>query len=56
MDQYRPAGVVDAEHFAEIDRPLRAEEFAEALATARSLGLRLDERRTASRFLERDDH
>jgi putative pyruvate formate lyase activating enzyme len=46
MDQYRPAGKVGGARFAEIDRPLYAEEFASAERMARELGLkRLDRRR-----------
>lgn len=45
MDQYYPAGNVDAEHLPEIDRKLRPGEFAEARRIADDLGLRrLDER------------
>jgi putative pyruvate formate lyase activating enzyme len=46
MDQYRPAGKVDAQHYPEIDRPLRPAELDRAVAAAREAGLRrLDERR-----------
>jgi putative pyruvate formate lyase activating enzyme len=52
MDQYRPAGKVQGERFAEINRRVSSEEFAGALSIARSLGLRLDERHTmVRRFL-----
>jgi putative pyruvate formate lyase activating enzyme len=48
MDQYRPAGKVAADRFGEINRPLGAAEFREAVAIARQLGLRrLDERTSA---------
>jgi uncharacterized Fe-S radical SAM superfamily protein PflX len=46
MDQYYPAGRVGPEHYPEIDRRLRVEEFREAEHLAARLGLtRLDERR-----------
>ena len=46
MDQYYPAGKVDAQHYAEINRRLSSAEFLEAQAIAQDLGLRrLDERR-----------
>ncbi len=46
MDQYHPAGKVGGDRYAEINRPLSAEEFQEARRIARNLGLRhLDERR-----------
>jgi putative pyruvate formate lyase activating enzyme len=46
MDQYRPAGKVNAARYAEINRPLIPREFIGARAMARDLGLtRLDERR-----------
>jgi uncharacterized Fe-S radical SAM superfamily protein PflX len=46
MDQYRPAGKVNAARYAEINRPLIPREFTGARAMARDLGLtRLDERR-----------
>ncbi len=45
MDQYYPAGRVDASHYPEINRQLAREEFADALSIARELGLtRLDTR------------
>jgi putative pyruvate formate lyase activating enzyme len=48
MDQYRPAGRVSRDAFAEIDRALGPAEFREARRIARELGLRrLDERRPA---------
>jgi putative pyruvate formate lyase activating enzyme len=40
MAQYRPAGKVGGGRYAEIDRPLQASEYLEALAIARGLGLR----------------
>ena len=49
MAQYRPAGEVRPERFAEIARCLRAEEFVQALAEASAAGLwRLDQRRLGS--------
>ena len=46
MDQYRPAGKVGPERFAEIDRRPSPAELREAYSVARDLGLRrLDERR-----------
>jgi putative pyruvate formate lyase activating enzyme len=46
MDQYYPAGKVSADHYPEIDRRLTSQEFREARAIARELGLRrLDVRR-----------
>jgi putative pyruvate formate lyase activating enzyme len=45
MDQYYPAGRVNATTFPEINRRLTALEFAEARAIALDLGLRLDVRR-----------
>jgi putative pyruvate formate lyase activating enzyme len=47
MQQYYPAGLVGREgrdSYPEIDRRLYREEYVEALAIARELGLRLDER------------
>lgn len=44
MAQYRPAGKVTAEKYAEINRPLLTPEYEEAVQIARELGLRLDER------------
>jgi uncharacterized Fe-S radical SAM superfamily protein PflX len=45
MDQYRPAGKVRGGRFGEIDRPLRAGEYREAVRSAREVGLgRLDGR------------
>lgn len=49
MDQYRPAGKVAADRFEEINRPLGAGEFGEAVAIARRLGLRRLDERTAAR-------
>lgn len=52
MDQYYPAGKVSAEHCPEINRRLAPEEFAEARAIARQLGLRrLDVRRPHPRLV-----
>ena len=46
MAQYRPAGKVTAEKYAEIDRPVTPQEMRDALAAAREAGLhRFDERR-----------
>lgn len=46
MDQYYPAGRVDAQHYAELNRRLTRSEYAEAVAYAQELGLtRLDRRR-----------
>ena len=46
MDQYRPAGKVDAEKYEEIDRRSTSLEVAEAYRIARAAGLhRFDERR-----------
>lgn len=46
MDQYYPAGRVDAQHYAELNRRLTRSEYAEAVAYAQTLGLmRLDRRR-----------
>lgn len=54
MDQYRPAGKVTAECYAEINRRLRPAEFLEAQRIASDLGLRrLDERRPNPRLLAR---
>jgi putative pyruvate formate lyase activating enzyme len=54
MDQYHPAGKVGPDHLPELDRRLRAGEFAEALLAARRAGLRrLDERRPHPRLAAR---
>jgi putative pyruvate formate lyase activating enzyme len=45
MDQYYPAGKVDAEKFPELTRRLTSSELAEARRIAADLGLRLDVRR-----------
>jgi putative pyruvate formate lyase activating enzyme len=51
MDQYRPAGKVSGEKFAEIDRAVSSAEFREARRIAADLGLRrLDERRPSARL------
>ena len=47
MDQYRPAGKVGAGRYAELNRRLRSDEFAEALRIADALGLRRLDRRSA---------
>ncbi len=44
MDQYHPAGKVDAGRYAAINRRPTSTEFREALHIAREAGLRLDER------------
>jgi putative pyruvate formate lyase activating enzyme len=44
MAQYRPAGRVLKGDFPEIDRTISRDEYGRALALARELGLRLDER------------
>jgi putative pyruvate formate lyase activating enzyme len=54
MDQYYPAGKVNADHHPEINRRLTSQEFAEARAIAQQLGLRrLDARRPHPRLLRR---
>lgn len=51
MDQYYPAGKVNAESFPEINRRLSSAEFQEAKAIARELGLtRIDRRRPHPRL------
>ena len=45
MDQYYPAGKVNPQKYAEINRGLPASEYNEALRLARKAGFRLDERR-----------
>jgi putative pyruvate formate lyase activating enzyme len=47
MDQYRPAAKVGRGCFPDIDRQVTSSEYQEAIATARSLGLRLDSRRSS---------
>ena len=47
MDQYRPAGKVGGESYAEIDRPLLASEYHAAKEIAGSVGLRRLDRREA---------
>ncbi len=44
MSQYRPAGKVRGDKYTEINRPVSTGEYKEALALARALGLRLDQR------------
>ena len=52
LDQYRPAGKVNPEHYSDINRPLRSAEFLEARQIATELGLqRLDVRRAHQRLL-----
>jgi len=54
MDQYYPAGKVNADHHPEINRRLTSQEFTDARAIARELGLRrLDARRPHPRLAER---
>ena len=54
MDQYRPAGRVNAGSYSEINRPLSGGELAEAHAIALELGLeRLDRRRPHRRLVRR---
>ena len=54
MDQYSPAGRVDAEHHAEINRRLSHAELTRAREIARDAGLRrLDERRPDARLARR---
>ncbi|MGD9680653.1 MAG: radical SAM protein [Candidatus Obscuribacterales bacterium] len=50
MAQYYPAGTVDSDKYAEINRRITRDEYLEALETAREAGLtRLDPRRGLSR-------
>lgn len=52
MDQYRPAGRVSREQYAEINRRVTPAEFRDARRMAADLGLRrLDERRPHPRLL-----
>jgi putative pyruvate formate lyase activating enzyme len=54
MNQYSPAGRVDEEHHAEINRRLTSAEFARAREIAFDVGLRrLDERRVDPRLARR---
>ncbi|MCS6827113.1 MAG: radical SAM protein [Caldilinea sp.] len=47
MDQYYPAGRVDAQHYVELNRRLTRSEYTEAVSYAQRLGLtRLDRRRS----------
>jgi putative pyruvate formate lyase activating enzyme len=48
MDQYRPAGKVGPDRFAELNRRLRSDEFAAALQMAQALGLRRLDGRSAA--------
>jgi putative pyruvate formate lyase activating enzyme len=50
MDQYRPAGKVSGTSYAEINRPLTAQEWNAARQIAIDLGLRLDIRRPHPRL------
>jgi hypothetical protein len=45
MEQYNPAGRVNATQFVEINRRLTGREFESAMQRARAAGLRLDYRR-----------
>jgi putative pyruvate formate lyase activating enzyme len=51
MDQYRPAGKVGRERYAEIDRRVTTDELRQARRLAVDLGLRLDDRRPDPRLL-----
>jgi putative pyruvate formate lyase activating enzyme len=51
MDQYRPAGRVSSQKFAEINRSLAPPEYKEALQLAREAGFRLDERQPRAFYL-----
>ena len=54
MDQYYPAGKVNAQQYPEINRRLTSEEFLEAQEIAYELGLRrLDERRAHPRLVRK---
>ena len=53
MDQYRPAGRVHAQKFAEINRGLTTPEYKEAVQLARQAGFRLDERRSLGFLIRR---
>jgi len=54
MDQYYPAGKVNAAMFPEINRALTSREFQQARQMAAGLGLtRLDERRPHARLAAR---
>jgi putative pyruvate formate lyase activating enzyme len=44
MAQYRPAGMVSAERYAEINRRITSQEYWRAVRLAEQIGLRLDER------------
>jgi len=44
MAQYRPAGMVSAERYAEINRRITSQEYWRAVRLAEQLGLQLDER------------
>ncbi len=46
MAQYRPAGKVTANKYAEINRPLTTKEYDTAVQIARDAGLRLDQRQS----------
>jgi putative pyruvate formate lyase activating enzyme len=45
MAQYRPAGKVTSKKYTEINRPLKNSEYQQAVQTAQTFGLRLDQRR-----------
>jgi putative pyruvate formate lyase activating enzyme len=54
MDQYYPAGKVNAQTYPEINRRLTSSEFRQAWQMAAELGLRrLDERRPHPRLTDR---
>lgn len=50
MAQYRPAGKVSSDKYAEINRPPARQEYEAAVQMARLAGLRLDERRSFGRL------
>ena len=54
MDQYYPAGRVNAQSFKEINRRLQTNEYESAVQTARDAGLWRFDRRQPRRFLRRD--
>jgi putative pyruvate formate lyase activating enzyme len=50
MNQYRPAGKVTDQKYAEINRSLNNSEYRQAVQTAQEFGLRLDQRRSFGRW------
>ena len=50
MNQYRPAGKVTDQKYAEINRSLNNSEYRQAVLTAQEFGLRLDQRRSFRRW------